>query len=106
MGTLCVGYADGYRQPIAGQSNWVMIDGVVLRVIGDVTMDMCMVDLNPYVKKHGRPPRQEDEYRVILMTDGEESEFLSAEQVSARWGTYWWKLFSGIRTRNESVAKT
>ena len=105
IGTLTVGYADGYPQPVNGESHCVQLEDVVVPVVGDVTMDMCMVDLNAYVKKHGKMPEPDDNVRVVLMTNGPKEDVLSAERLAKRAGTVWWKLLCGIRTRNESVAR-
>ena len=104
IGTLTVGYGDGYFNTASpDEHNIVRLDGTLLDVIGTVAMDMCMVDLNPYVKKVGRVPQPDDNLVIELLSDKPTDDPLSPEKVAARWGTFWWVLLTGIRTRNELI---
>ena len=101
IGTLPVGYADGFMPPQTHEPNVVRIDDVLVPVVS-LAMDMCMVDLGPYVQKKGAPP---DVSRTVvtLISDAASPEPLSAESVAERWGQHWAIALSGIRTRNTRV---
>lgn len=108
VGTVSVGYADGYLPAQVGQTNWVRLlppgsdnVGIAVPVIGTVAMDMCIVDLEPYVKRVGRPP--EPGHVVELLSDDEAGDLLSLESLSQRWGVSWPIVMCGIRTRNTLV---
>ena len=44
IATLAVGYADGYRRDLSNRG-WVLIHGQKAPVVGNVTMDLTMVDV-------------------------------------------------------------
>jgi alanine racemase len=100
IGTLTVGYADGYLNAVDGNSNVVRIDGILVPVVGRVAMDMCMVDLTPYVKEKGTVPEPYSKCDIELMSDGPESDDLSLEKLEQRWRQGWPTILAGIRTRN------
>ncbi|MFT5644650.1 MAG: alanine racemase [Janthinobacterium sp.] len=51
IGVIACGYADGYPRH-APQGTPVLVDGIRTRLIGRVSMDMMMVDLNPVPGAH------------------------------------------------------
>jgi alanine racemase len=88
IGTVPVGYADGYRRT-AG--NEVLINGRRCPVVGRVTMDQIMVSLEAL-------PDAEAGMEVALV--GEQgAERITAEQVAERWGTINYEVTSGIAQR-------
>lgn len=108
VGTVSVGYADGYLPAQVGHTNWIRLlppesgsAGIAVPVIGTVAMDMCMVDLEPYVKRVGRPPKPG--HIVELLSDDEAGDLLSLESLAQRWGVSWPIVMCGIRTRNTLV---
>ena len=46
IGVVACGYADGYPR-VAPEGTPVIVDGVLTRVVGRVSMDMLTVDLTP-----------------------------------------------------------
>ena len=46
IGVVACGYADGYPR-VAPEGTPVVVDGVVTRIVGRVSMDMLTVDLTP-----------------------------------------------------------
>ncbi|MGB9672750.1 MAG: alanine racemase [Anaerolineales bacterium] len=88
IGTLPVGYADGWRR---WQGNQVLIHGVRVPVIGRVCMDQCMVQLDTI------PDVQVGDEVVLIGYQGEEH--LSAEDVANTWGTINYEVVCGIGKR-------
>jgi alanine racemase len=88
IGTIPVGYADGFRR-IPG--NQVLVRGKKVPVVGRVTMDQVMVQLDAV------PDAIEGDEVLILGKQGNES--ISAEEIAARWGTINYEVTSGIAHR-------
>jgi alanine racemase len=62
VATIAIGYADGYSRSFSRGKGKVMIHGVLAPVIGNVSMDMTMVDITSI------PAREGDE--VIIFGPG------------------------------------
>lgn len=45
VATIPIGYADGFARSLGNEKHGVFIDGVNCKIIGNVCMDMCMVDI-------------------------------------------------------------
>jgi alanine racemase len=88
IGTLPVGYADGFRR-VPG--NEVLVRGVRAPVVGRVCMDQCLVQLD-----HVHEASVGDEV-VLIGRQGDER--ISAEEVAARWGTINYEVVCGIGAR-------
>jgi alanine racemase len=88
IGTVPVGYADGFRR-VPG--NQVLVQGKKVPVVGRVTMDQIMVQLDTV------PEAAEGDEVVILGRQGKEG--ISAEEIAARWGTINYEVTSGIAHR-------
>jgi len=88
IGTIPVGYADGFRRTAGNQ---VLVRGQLVPVVGRVTMDQIMVQLDSVPKA-----REGDEVIVIGEQDGNR---ITAEQVAARWNTINYEVTSGIAHR-------
>lgn len=88
IGTLPVGYADGFRR---NPGNMVLIGGKTVPVIGRVCMDQVCVQLDevPLVK--------EGDEVVIIGSQGDGK--ISAEQVAERWGTINYEVVCGVSAR-------
>ncbi len=88
IGTVPVGYADGFRRV---EGNEVLVRGKRVPVVGQVTMDQIMVQLD------GLPDAQPgDEVVIIGAQDGER---ISAEDVADRWGTINYEVTCAIMKR-------
>jgi alanine racemase len=92
IGTVPVGYADGYRR-VAG--NQVLIEGKLVPVVGRVCMDQISVQLD------GVPTAKQGDEVVIIGTQGENS--IAAEQVAELWGTINYEVVCGISARVRRV---
>jgi alanine racemase len=88
IGTLPVGYADGWRR-VAG--NEVLVRGRRVPVVGRVCMDQCMVRLDAV------PDAAPGDEVVLVGRQGDEQ--ISADDVAARWGTIGYEVVCGVGQR-------
>lgn len=88
IGTIPVGYADGFRRV---EGNVVLAGGTVVPVIGRVCMDQIMVQLDQAPEAH-----EGDTVTLIGVQDGR---WLRAEDVARRWGTINYEVVCGIAAR-------
>ena len=88
IGTIPVGYADGFRRI---EGNVVLVRGRRVPVIGRVTMDQIMVQLD------GVPEAQVGD--VVVLIGRQQEECISAEEVAERWGTINYEVTSGLAAR-------
>jgi alanine racemase len=93
IATLSIGYADGYPRSLGGVGS-VLIDGAVAPIVGNVTMDMTMIDVTTLRCAVG------DIVTVLGRSGGT---VLTAERVAddARMSPY--ELLTGLRSRVERV---
>ncbi|MCF7796950.1 MAG: alanine racemase [Lentisphaeria bacterium] len=88
VGTLRIGYADGYRRDLSNRGR-VTFDGFEFPVIGTVTMDHIMIDLGETDIKSGL-------YLTVLGGDDKNT---SIAAVSRRLGTIPYEICCGISPR-------
>jgi len=88
IGTIPVGYADGFRRV---EGNEVLVRGKRVPVVGRVTMDQIMVQLDAL-------PAAEPGDEVVII-GSQKAERISAEDVADRWGTINYEVTSGIMKR-------
>jgi alanine racemase len=88
IGTVPVGYADGYRR-IAG--NQVLVAGRRVPVVGRVCMDQVLIQLD------GVPEAKAGDEVVLI--GSQEEECISAEEVAERWHTINYEVVCGIAAR-------
>jgi alanine racemase len=88
IGTVPVGYADGFRRVTGNQ---VLVGGHKVPVVGRVTMDQIMVQLDAV------PNAKMGDEVVLLGAQGESS--ITAEEIGSRWGTINYEVTSGISRR-------
>ena len=88
IGTVPVGYADGFRR-LSG--NQVLIGGKRVPVIGRVTMDQILVQLDQV------PESREGDEVVLIGRQGDES--ITAEDVGQIWGTINYEVTCAIGPR-------
>ncbi|HEY62338.1 MAG TPA: alanine racemase [Anaerolineae bacterium] len=88
IGTVPVGYADGFRRL---QGNEVLVRGKRVPVIGRVCMDQIMVQLDNV------PEAKAGDEVVLIGKQGEDE--ITAEQVAATWGTINYEVTCAIGVR-------
>ena len=88
IGTVPVGYADGFRR-VAG--NQVLVGGKRVPVIGRVCMDQVSVQLDEV------PGAEAGDEVVIIGSQGNAR--ITAEQVADRWGTINYEVVCGLAAR-------
>lgn len=88
IGTLPVGYADGYRRTAGSR---VLIGGKSVPVVGRVCMDQLVVRLDGV---HGAHPGDE-----VVLIGSQDKETITAEDVAMRWGTINYEVVCGISAR-------
>jgi alanine racemase len=88
IGTVAVGYGDGYRRT---DGNILLVGGRRVPVVGRVCMDQLLVQLD------GVPDARMGDEAVLIGTQGQER--LSTEDVAAIWGTLSYEVVCGITDR-------
>jgi alanine racemase len=88
VGTIPVGYADGFRRT---SGNMVLVGGRRVPVIGRVCMDQIMVQLEPAIDAG---PGDE-----VVLIGNQGDVRLSAEDLAAIWGTINYEVVCGIGAR-------
>ena len=91
IGTLPVGYADGFQRQLSGQNAHVLIGGRRCLVVGRVTMDQIMVDLAPTLD-----PKVGDE---VVLIGSQGSDTIPVAEVAKKADTIPWEIFTGIGHR-------
>ena len=90
IATLAIGYADGYDRRFSQGKGYVLINGVKAPVIGNVCMDMVMVEVSEIDAKAG------DEAVIY-------GEQISLKELADRIGTIPYELLTNISTRVKRV---
>jgi Alr-MurF fusion protein len=90
IATLAIGYADGYDRRFSQGNGFVLIHGKKAPVIGNVCMDMTMVDVSGIDAKPG------DEALIY-------GEQISLKELADRIGTIPYELLTNISTRVKRV---
>lgn len=88
IGTVPVGYADGFRRE---SGNEVLISGKRIPVIGRVCMDQIIVQLDAV------PEAKEGDEVILIGRQGDQH--ITAEEVGDRWGTVNYEVTCGLSAR-------
>jgi alanine racemase len=86
IAVIPVGYGDGYRRSLSNGKGGVFIQGVFCPTVGNVCMDMIMVDVTHVKAKSG------DEVEIIGPNQG-------VEELAIQMGTIPYELLTGISQR-------
>jgi alanine racemase len=92
IATIRIGYADGYPRCLSNGIGHVSIDGVLCPVIGNVCMDMTMIDVTDH------PGRIEPGKEVVVFGPD-----LSVAKVAQWAGTIPYEILTGISPRVQRV---
>ncbi len=87
--TLPLGYADGYSRRLSNKAQ-VLLGGSRFPVVGNITMDQCLVDVGDY-------PARVGEEVVLLGSQGEET--ITADELAAILGTINYEVVCMIGAR-------
>ncbi len=90
IATIAIGYADGYDRRFSNGHGYVLINGKKAPIIGNVCMDMCMVDITGIEAKEG------DE--VLIYGPG-----ISLKELATQIGTIPYELLTNISSRVKRV---
>lgn len=95
IGTLPVGYADGFSRMLSGKAE-ALVRGRRVPVLGTICMDQCMIRLND-AEKDDEPRIVAGEEVVLIGRQGDA--FLSVEEVAAKLGTINYEVTCMIAAR-------
>ncbi|HPB04840.1 MAG TPA: alanine racemase C-terminal domain-containing protein, partial [Prolixibacteraceae bacterium] len=90
IATLPIGYADGFNRHLGNGVGKVWINGQLAPVVGNICMDMCMVDVTNIDVKEGD--------RVIVF--GKE---LPASEMAEALGTIPYEIFTSVSQRVKRI---
>ena len=93
IGTLPIGYADGWLRKLQGQE--VLIDGRRVPIVGRICMDQCMIRLPFYIE-----PGTE-----ITLIGKQKDEIISVNEIAAKLETINYEVTCMISTRVPRVYK-
>ena len=94
IATVAVGYGDGYRRHLSGNAAEVGIRGRRCRVLGKVTMDQIMVDVD-----HVPEVIAGDEVLLFGSSGSNQPLVIPVEEVAEKAETIPWEIFTGITPR-------
>ncbi len=87
IGTLPIGYADGWNRKLTGQD--VLIDGKRVPIVGTVCMDQCMVRL----------PCELETGMTVTLIGHNGNAFISVDEIAAKLGTINYEVICAMSTR-------
>jgi alanine racemase len=87
VGTVPIGYADGWRRDLQGQE--VLVDGKRCEIIGRICMDQCMIRL-PYKVKEGTE---------VTLVGENNKEKISLQEIANYLGTIHYEIACGLSAR-------
>ena len=93
IGTLPIGYADGWRRALQGQE--VLIDGVRAPIVGRICMDQCMIKLPKYYPVGTK----------VTLIGQEGNEKISADEIAKKLDTINYEVVCMISRRIPRVYK-
>ncbi|MCA0756766.1 alanine racemase [Paenibacillus sp. N4] len=96
IGTLPIGYADGYSRMLTGKANG-LVRGVKSPIRGTICMDQCMIALDPAEAGGDGSPIQAGEEVVLIGRQG--SSLISADEVAGQLGTINYELTCMLAAR-------
>ncbi|NIK80522.1 alanine racemase [Paenibacillus castaneae] len=84
IGTLPIGYADGFSRMLTGKANG-LVRGVKVPIRGTICMDQCMIALDAAVSSSDSRPVETGEEVVLIGRQGES--VITVEEVAEQLGT-------------------
>lgn len=102
IGTLPVGYADGFSRMLTGKAQ-VLVRGRKVPVVGTIAMDQCMVRLDD-ARVEDEPEFKPGEEVVLIGLQGEET--ITAEDLAAKLGTIPYEVICMLAARVPRVYRS
>ncbi|MFD0588799.1 alanine racemase [Paenibacillus sp. GCM10027627] len=96
IGTLPIGYADGYSRMLTGKAH-VLVRGVKTPIRGTICMDQCMVALDSIPLTDGAEPVAAGEEAVLIGTQGNVS--ITAGEIADQLGTISYEVICMLASR-------
>ncbi|BBH24626.1 alanine racemase [Paenibacillus baekrokdamisoli] len=99
IGTLPIGYADGYSRMLTGKAE-AIVRGQRVPVLGTICMDQCMIALDPAAAADSvdsMNPVEAGEEVVLIGSQGKET--ITVEEIADKLGTINYELICMIATR-------
>lgn len=90
IGVVPLGYADGINRRLSNVGFFI-IDGVRCKIIGNVCMDVCMVDLSPI-----KAPKL---YSEAVFLGRQKNESVTLEEIAMLAGTSEYDILTGLRAK-------
>lgn len=102
IGTLPIGYADGFSRMLTGKAE-ALLRGQRVPVVGTICMDQCMIRASD-ARLEGQPLIEPGEEVVLIGRQG--NEFISVEEVAAKLGTINYELTCMLSARVPRIYKS
>lgn len=96
IGTLPIGYADGFSRMLSGKAHG-LIRGVKLPIRGTICMDQCMIALESESSTAGEAPIEAGEEAVLIGKQGEAA--ISVEEIAEQLGTIPYEVICMLAAR-------
>jgi alanine racemase len=97
LATIPIGYADGFFRRLSSEAE-VLVRGGRARVVGNVSMDLCTVDVTDVARAHGVAVG--DEVALLGAQSGPAGfEVIRAEEIAARVGTIPYEVLTAVSRR-------
>ncbi|MFD2115668.1 alanine racemase [Paenibacillus yanchengensis] len=96
IGTLPIGYADGYSRMLSGQAE-VLVRGIRTKVLGNICMDQCMIALDPILAATNNEPMKHGEEVVLIGEQGRER--ITADELADKLGTIHYEVVCMLAAR-------
>jgi alanine racemase len=95
VGTLPVGYADGFSRMLTGKAE-VLVRGHRVPVVGTICMDQCMIRLDDALQERAAPAAVGEE---VVLVGKQGNEVIRAEEVASKLGTINYELTCMVANR-------
>lgn len=94
IGTLPIGYADGYSRMLSGKVE-VLIRGRRVPVLGTICMDQCMVSLQSFAEDAEEIQTGEE----VVLIGQQSGEIIAADELASKLGTIHYEVICMIADR-------
>jgi len=96
VGTIPIGYADGFSRMLSGKVE-VLVAGERVKVIGNICMDQCMIDLEPI--RHKFATLQDILHQEVVIIGQQGTQYISIEEIADKLGTINYEVATMLASR-------